>query len=157
MAQRGVQVVAHNTLAASDYGLLDEKTLDPRPDYWSALLWRQFMGVTVLNPGPVASPTLRVYAHCLRDRPGGVALLVINADASAADHLQIASPASRYTLTSKDLLGVSVDLNGAPLRVGAEDALPQIQGQLTAPPSVEFAPASITFLAIPQARNQSCQ
>jgi len=25
----------HNTLAASDYGLLDEKTLMPRPNYWA--------------------------------------------------------------------------------------------------------------------------
>ena len=31
LAKAGVQMVAHNTLAASDYGLLDEKTLRPRP------------------------------------------------------------------------------------------------------------------------------
>ncbi len=34
LAKAGVQVVMHNTLAASDYGLLDEKTLAPRPNYW---------------------------------------------------------------------------------------------------------------------------
>ena len=41
LAKAGVQMVAHNTLAASDYGLLDEKTLRPRPNYWAALLWRR--------------------------------------------------------------------------------------------------------------------
>ncbi len=34
LARAGVQVVMHNTLAASDYGLLDEKTFRPRPNYW---------------------------------------------------------------------------------------------------------------------------
>ncbi|WP_419804592.1 hypothetical protein [Terriglobus sp.] len=38
LARRNVQVVMHNTLDASDYGLIDEKTLTPRPDYWAALL-----------------------------------------------------------------------------------------------------------------------
>ena len=49
LAKAGIQVVMHNTLAASDYGLLDEKTLTPRPSYWGALLWRRLMGTTALE------------------------------------------------------------------------------------------------------------
>jgi len=44
LARAGVQVVMHNTLAASDYGLLDENAFAPRPNYWGALLWRQLNG-----------------------------------------------------------------------------------------------------------------
>ena len=33
LAQRGVRVIVHNTLASSDYGLLDENTFAPRPNY----------------------------------------------------------------------------------------------------------------------------
>lgn len=80
LAQEGVQVIAHNTLASSDYGLLDENTFTPRPSYWEALLWRKLMGTTVLKAGPSPAPTLHLYAHCLRNSPGGVALLVINTD-----------------------------------------------------------------------------
>ena len=54
LAKAGVQVVMHNTLAASDYGMLDERTLQPRPKYWGALLWRQLMGTTVLDAGSTA-------------------------------------------------------------------------------------------------------
>src|ERR1700686_5656575 len=36
LAQRGVKMIMHNTLASSDYGLLDENTLAPRPNYWAA-------------------------------------------------------------------------------------------------------------------------
>ena len=84
LAQRGVKVIMHNTLASSDYGLLDENTFAPRPNYWAALLWRRLMGTTVLDPQISPTPNLYVYAHCLRNHPGGVALLVINADATAS-------------------------------------------------------------------------
>ena len=80
MAARKVQVVMHNTLAASDYGLIDERTLAPRPDYWGALLWHRLMGTTVLAPGAVTAPGVRVYAACLKDKPGGVAVLLLNTD-----------------------------------------------------------------------------
>ena len=73
----------HNTLAASDYGLLDERTLEPRPDYWGALLWRRLMGRVVLEAGLPVQSGLHVYAHCQRDAPGGVTLLVINNDRTA--------------------------------------------------------------------------
>jgi heparanase 1 len=41
----------HNTLASSDYGLLNEDTLEPRPDYWAAVLWKRTMSDVVLDPG----------------------------------------------------------------------------------------------------------
>ena len=49
LARRGVAVVFHNTLASSEYGLLDQKSFEPRPNYWAALLWRRLMGTTVLD------------------------------------------------------------------------------------------------------------
>lgn len=83
LAQQGVQMIAHNTLAASDYGLLDEKTFMPRPNYWGAVLWRRLMGNIVLKPGPVREDDLYLYAHCMRDRSGGVTVLAINAGPTA--------------------------------------------------------------------------
>ena len=47
MARQGVSAVFHNTLASSEYGLLDQNTFTPRPNYWAALLWRKLMGSTV--------------------------------------------------------------------------------------------------------------
>src|SRR5207244_10581176 len=64
LARQGVQVVAHNTLVASDYGLLEERSLRPRPNYWAALLWRRLMGTTVLDAG--AHHGTHIYAHCRR-------------------------------------------------------------------------------------------
>jgi hypothetical protein len=54
----------HNTLAASDYGLLDQNTFEPRPSYWATLLWHKLMGMTVLDPQISAAPNTYVYAQC---------------------------------------------------------------------------------------------
>jgi hypothetical protein len=157
LARRGVQVHMHNTLAASDYGLLQEYTFEPRPNYWSALLWRRLMGTTVLDAGKSPSPNLHVYAQCLRNHPGGVALLVINADTRDVQSLTVPTASERYTLTARELTDKQVQLNGIDLKLGAGDALPELKGTATQSGNVTFAPASITFLAIPKAHNASCQ
>ena len=71
-------VIFHNMFASSEYGLLDQTTFAPRPNYWAASLWRKLMGTTVLDSGVPIREGLHVYAHRLRGHPGGVALLVIN-------------------------------------------------------------------------------
>jgi hypothetical protein len=157
LARSGVQVIAHNTLASSDYGLLDENTLTPRPNYWSALLWHRLMGPTVLNPGPSPAPALHVYAHCLRGHSGGVALLAINTGRTASQSLELPTESDRYTLTARNLEDTRVDLNGDELRLGANDELPRLAGVPTQSGRITFAPASITFLAIPNANNGNCR
>jgi heparanase 1 len=156
LARRGVQVVMHNTLNASDYALIDESTLQPRPSYWAAVLWRRLMGTKVLDAGESPNPDLYLFAHCLRGQPGGVALLAINADKANAHELTIPAKSTRYTLTSADLMSSTVQLNSAELALTptgdlpALDGAPQLKGRLT------LTPASITFLAIPSAKNASC-
>jgi hypothetical protein len=157
LAKHGVQVHMHNTLAASDYGLLDENTYQPRPNYWAALLWRKLMGTTVLDAGASTAPNLHVYAQCLRYSPGGVALLIINADPAEAKSLEVSAASERYTLTVMSLQDTRVQLNGMELQLGADDALPELKGIATNAGPITFAPASITFLAIPTAENASCK
>ena len=157
MAQSGVQIVMHNTLAASDYGLLDERDFAPRPNYWAALLWRRLMGTIVLDPGAAPSPQLHLYAHCLRGRPGGVALLAINKDRTQARSLELPAPASRYTLAAADLTATRIKLNGRSLRLDAHGELPSIHGDTVAAGPLDLPPASISFLAVADAANPACR
>jgi hypothetical protein len=157
LSRQGVQVVMHNTLDASDYGLLDEDTLAPRPNYWAALLWRRLMGSTVLDAGVPIQRGLHVYAHNLRGTPGGVELLVINNDRDAARTLRIPTAARRYTLSASSLRSARVQLNGAELKLGANDELPDLAGVTVAAGDLSFDPATITFLALPGAGNKDCK
>jgi heparanase 1 len=157
LSKRGVQVHMHNTLASSDYGLLDGNTLMPRPNYWAALLWHRFMGTTVLDPGPSPAASLHLYAHCLRGGEGGVALLAINADRVASPWLDLPMRTQRYTLTTHDLTDIRVQMNGSELRLGDHDELPVLESTPEKLGRVSFAPVSISFLAIPDAHNPACQ
>src|SRR6202162_1089356 len=156
LAQSGVKVIMHNTLASSDYGLLDENTFAPRPNYWAALLWRRLMGATVLDPHTSPIPNLYVYAHCLQNHPGGVTLLVINADRQQVHEIALPSDAERYTLTAKQLQDTTVQLNGKTLELNRDGDLPQFLGQSTRAGHISFAPTSITFLEIANADNSNC-
>jgi len=152
LARSGVQVIMHNTLASSDYGLLDDNSYAPRPNYWAALLWRRLMGRVVLNAGP-AQPELHLYAHSLEGHPGGVTLLAINTSRDRTESLALPLPADRYTLTARKLEDTHVQLNGHELKLGAGDAPPSLEGQHIPAGPVKLAPASITFLAIAEAGN----
>jgi hypothetical protein len=160
LAQTGVSVQIYNTLASSDYGLLEEDTYMPRPNYWAALLWHRLMGREVLDPryGAVGAKqtNLYVYAHCLKNVPSGVAVLVINANASQSQ-IELTEASERYTLTAGSLEAKDVALNGKLLTLGPGDMLPEVNGVAEAKGLLTLAPRSITFLAVKGAGNAECR
>ncbi|MDA5194325.1 glycosyl hydrolase family 79 N-terminal domain-containing protein [Govanella unica] len=155
LARLGVKVVFHNTLVSSDYGLIDQTTLTPRPNYWAALLWHRLMGKTVLEAGPTL-PSLHLYAHCLRGTAGGVALLAINTNQTAGLSVDLRQSSKRYALTAQRLDDAVVRLNGHDLKTKAAGDLPAIKGEAMEPGPIALAPASITFLAVSDAKNRAC-
>jgi hypothetical protein len=156
LAREGVHVVIHNTLAASDYALIEEDTLNPRPNYWAALLWRRMMGTTVLDPGSSDAAGVYLYAHCLRNQPGGVAILVINADRNAAHEITLPTESLRYTLASDNLTSTEVALNGVDLMLDNHGNLPALTGTPMPAGKISFAPTTISFLGVAKANNPAC-
>jgi hypothetical protein len=155
LAQRNVQVVIENTLASSDYGLLDEDTFMPRPNYWAALLWKRTMGTRVLDPDVKPSASVRVYAHCDPTANGGVSLLVLNLGDSK-ENLTTSLSGRRMTLSTDSLDSQTVRLNGVVLALGLNDRLPKLVGEETLPGTLDFRPHTITFLSFPRAHNTAC-
>lgn len=152
-ASGGVEVVMHNTLAASDYALIDEDTLEPRPNYWAALLWKRVMGETVLSQPAPPSGDLRIYAHCLPTGEGGVGLAILNLGADGHE-LPLGSAASIFSLTAAELDSRTVMVNGA---VPAMDDTGEITGlDPVETANLAIAPHSITFVSVPAAGNASC-
>lgn len=156
LARAGVQVVMHNTLAASDYGLLDEATFRPRPSYWAALLWRRLMGTVVLDAGKAAPRDLYLYAHCHPAMAGAVSLLAINLSHRTSHALMLSDSAERYTLHAARLQGTIVRLNGKRLALTADGELPRLEARATPPGPIRLAPTTITFLVFPNAANPAC-
>ena len=157
LAQKGVKVVMHNTLASSDYGLLNEDTLEPRPNYWSALLWKRTMGSVVLDPNTPKDQALRIYAHCSKERRGGVTVLAMNTDTEHEQVLTLPESAERFTLTAPELTSDEVLLNGNELRTRPDGSVGSLKPAHERRGEIHLAPASVNFLIIPAANNQSCR
>jgi hypothetical protein len=151
LAEAGVQVVMHNTLAASDYGLLDEKTFRPRPNYWAALMWHRLMGPAVLNPGIASTPGLHIYAHCHPTVKGAASVLLINTSRHRSRVVTPAARAERYTLSADHLRSANVRLNGARLALTRTDDLPRLSPRLASAGKLRLRPLSISFLVMPDA------
>jgi len=153
LAKKGVKVIMHNTLAASEYSLIDQDTHLPKPNYWAALLWHDLMGTEVYDPG-TSKPGVYLFAHNLKGQTGGISLLVINTNKDSVP-VHIPSNADQYTLTSKELQGKTVMLNGQELQLDASDELPQIKGNAIKAGTVELPATSISFISFTDAGNSN--
>jgi hypothetical protein len=157
LAQRGVQTVMHNTLAASDYGLLDQKTYEPRPDYWAALLWNHTMGTVVLDPKTASNQAVRVFAQCSKEGKGGVTVLALNTDGAQTQSISLPHAAERYTLTAPELTSDKVLLNGVELKAEADGSFEPLKGAHVNAGVLQLEPASVSFFVISSAHNPACK
>ena len=114
------------------------------------------MGTQVLD-APSSTPDLYLYAHCLRGSKGGVALLAINASQKEARALSLPKTSSRYTLSAADPMASSVSLNGVELALTPSGDFPSLDGAKTAAGPITLQPESITFFALPGAKNSACR
>lgn len=153
LAKKGVQVVMHNTLAASEYSLIDQDTHLPKPNYWAALLWAKLMGTEVYEAGKGA-PGVYLFAHNLKGNKNGKALLVINTNRQSTI-IHAPSEADQYTLTSDELQGSTVLLNGQELKLNDNDTLPAITGRKIKAGNVELPATSITFITFNDTGNKT--
>ena len=158
LAQHGLAVFIRQTLSGSDYGLIDDATLQPNPDYWAALLWHRLMGTSILRPQLWHAPArLRVCAACRRDG-SGTTLLALNLDRSHPATLTLAhsqAPAQLYLVTAPALLGRRVLLNGRPLQTASNGAVPALAAK-SARSTVKLPPISYAFVVEPGVEPAAC-
>jgi heparanase len=144
LAKKGVQVVMHNTLAASEYALLDQETHEPRPNYWAALIWAKFMGKEVYE-AKVLVNGLDVFVHNLKNASNGYAVLLVNPKDTDLS-IQIPSIANQYLLSAEDILSKDVHLNGTFLKLNPDGTLPEINGKEIQAGKLVIPAKSIMFL-----------
>jgi len=156
LAQQGVQVVFHNTLAASDYALIDQDTHNPRPNYWGAVLWQQLMGEQVLASPAQATETLRLYAHCQKAATeGAVAVLAINTAPEPAQ-LTVPDHSRLWLMTSNNPDSAEVMVNGGRPEVDANGLLRGLEGEAVSG-EVVMPPHTIGFISVEAAGHPQCR
>jgi hypothetical protein len=151
LAKKGVQVIMHNTLAASEYSLIDQDTHLPKPNYWCALLWKKLMGTVVLDAGSTSQPGVYLFAHNMPGTTDRVTLLVINTNRTNPVTINIPNDANQYTLTADTLEAEQLKLNGELLKLTANDELPELKGKAVKPANVVLPITSISFFTFADA------
>lgn len=141
-------ILFHNTLTASDYGLLDSKTHEPRPNYWGALLWANLVGTKVYDTHEPIREGVHLYAHSRKDGKAGYVYILINNSKTEKTFVEIPAKVERYTLSAAHLRSREVLLNGKPLTLEGECTLPELNAATEEAGIIELAPATITFLVI---------
>jgi len=157
MASAGVAVASRWTIAGPQpYALIDDETLEPRPDYWAALLWKRTMGTTVVEPHlRDAAATLRAYATCTPGRAGSTTTLLLNTSRTEAAGVEVATAGAELRLVTADPAATTVRLNGELLEADAAGEPPATPGAVV-DGSFELPPASYAFLIEPGARSHAC-
>jgi len=159
-AKNNNKVVVRQTLAGSDYGLINDKTLEPNPDYWNSLLWKKLIGNKVLLAEKnKKNHSLRVYAHCTKNKTS-VTLLVINLnrnkeinftfDESLGDKKEV------YLLTSNDPTSKNVFLNSKRLQLTKNKTLPKILPANSHEKEQILPPTSYAFIVFPESNVNAC-
>lgn len=159
MARRGQPVVVRQALSGGNYGLIDDDTLEPNPDYWASLLWRRLMGTRVLAVEASAETALQSYAHCTRDADGAVTLALVNVHPGQSTRVTLPAlngPAQIYLVQAPSPKARKVSLNGHPLRLTAAGELPALEPKPVRGPVVEMPPLSYAFVRFPEAGAAAC-
>ena len=148
-------VVFHNTLAASDYGLLDEDGFKTRPNYWAAVMWKRLMGPKVLKAKATTATKvadLYTYAHCSAPNgptaSGGKGVTYAVVNASTSESRTVSTPSGKgvaYVMSSENLDGTEVELNGQLLQASDDGTVPQTNGRKFTG-SIEVPPTSVAFV-----------
>lgn len=158
LAKYNTRVVIRQSLTGVNYGLIDDATLQPRPDYWNSLLWKKLMGTDVYKTtlrGDNADK-LRVYVHSIPNQRTGVTVLLINLDPTKAAIVDLPNYAGKpfevYALSSPDLFGQELLLNGEPLKLTDNGEVPllygvPVVGEGTA--QISINPLSYMFISYP--------
>lgn len=155
LARRGVRVVMHNTLNASEYGLIDAESMSPRANFWASLLWKRTMGQVVLGTADTRVDGLKVFAHCLPGSDGGVGLLVLN-PRDANHRFAVAGEGQIWVMQASDLDSGPVSVNGAFPEVTDDGSISGLAG-VSFQSDIDIPPHAVVFAALPDAGNARCR
>jgi len=118
LALEGVSRVFRQSLVGADYGLLDQDTFEPRPDYYASFLWKRLMGNTVFRAdlSEKAKGKIRAYYHSSAEKHDSRCLLLISLR-SARTHIAVPGTVWRQYILQPvgGVCAPRIALNGVPV------------------------------------------
>jgi len=156
-------VQCRQTLVGGEYGLLQKKTFEPNPDYWTLLLLKRAIGRRAFfaTPSDIYVPT---YTYCAKNYKGGIAMTFINlakADTYQVDLSGVVArhvPRIEYHLSAPQLDSRVIYLNGVALKLRENGQLPSLAGNVinNEKAILTLQPLTYTVVEFPRANVRHC-
>lgn len=118
LAREGVSRVFRQSLVGSDYGLIDQNSFEPRPDYYASFLWKRLMGNSVFRAPLVEGQDgkIRAYHHTSAKKSRTHCLLLVSLHDAKSLITVAGSIRSRYIIEPVGGIRSSrIALNGVPV------------------------------------------
>ncbi|XP_044749327.1 heparanase-like isoform X2 [Coccinella septempunctata] len=162
-AKKGLDAVVRQSVFHGNYALISDN-LQPNPDYWISVLYKNLVGAQVINCFNATSSKVRLYCHCTSDaiRKNPISLITVygmNMQDTPAkirilgldDDIPTSQKIVAYTISSNgSLLGKDVYSSGVLLRLTPSNELPHFNYTIVnAKPYVLMPPFSIVFWIVP--------
>jgi heparanase 1 len=153
LATAGVERVFRQALVGSDYGLLDEKTYEPRSDFYASFLWKKLIGTTVFPAPQVLGKDRKLRAWHLGGQEGRSWVLLINLNLKQVAQVELSAPCDRFLLLEPDgkPRSAQILLNGQPvdpeLATGWNKPRVRAHFKLDTPPHLDAGPFSLPPLS----------
>ncbi len=135
-------VIFHNTLASSDYGFLDHKTFEPRPNFYAVWLWNKLMGEDVYMTEN-GMKNLHIYCHSCKNKKEDCVYLIINNSLTDTVTAELPNGAEIYLLSADTLRSPHIRINGK----NADNSF-EIKPVIADRGAISIAPATCTFVVI---------
>jgi heparanase 1 len=156
-------VQCRQTLVGGNYGLLQKKTFEPNPDYWTLLLLKRAIGRRAFyaTSTDIYVPT---YAYCSRQYKGGIVMTFINLAKEDTYQVDLSGgierhvPRIEYHLSAPQLDSRVIYLNGVALKLKDSGLLPSLAGNVinNEKAILTLQPLTYTVVEFPRANVRHC-
>lgn len=162
----GVTQFNRQDLAGASYGLLENDSFEPNPDYFAALAYATLSGprilATVTTSDENVTASLRVYASCSPSGNGGVSVVYNNVNMMMGFNLTLdgVAPGRKtvfaFSPTNGDIFSSQLSLNGVPLVVTGDVPVPFVGADSDAMESVPVPPLTFGYALYHDMKAAAC-
>lgn len=169
-AAHNISVVMRQSFIGNNYGLIDQKTMEPTAGFWISYLHKKLVGQTVLKlETTLSTPTVRLYAHCFKKsnvKPHSVVVFGMNlgstdykGEISTQNENRKIFKIKKYILTGEhnDLCSRNIQLNGKVLAMTGSGDLPALVPLQLKTNTIDLPPESIGFFVIHGLKARACR
>jgi hypothetical protein len=142
------EVVVRQSLIGGDYGLIDDSTFEPNPDYWASYVFKKLVGKKVYSISKIKDKKLRAYSFSNKDDETKKTLLLLNLSNKPMDVKLISDNFKTYEISSDKLHSKNLYVNSQLMKFQNLEISKLPEPIISKSHILEIKPLTISFVVI---------